>query len=79
MKRILALAALLLCTCTAPDNSTDTLTKMGFTNIEITGWSPFSCGEDDSFSTGFKATNPVGLPVSGVVCCGLVKNCTVRF
>lgn len=62
----------------APDSSTKTLVKSGYTDIEITGWLPFSCG-DDTFSTGFTATNPQGQPVEGVVCCGILKACVVRF
>lgn len=61
------------------ERSRAALEKSGYKDIEITGYSPFSCDEKDSFSTGFKATNPVGQRVEGVVCCGLLKNCTVRF
>lgn len=75
----LMLMALVLVACSAPDESTRTLEKSGYTNIETTGWEPFSCGEKDSFSTGFRATNPSGQPVEGVVCCGVIKRCTVRF
>ena len=68
----------LLLACTAPGASTRALTDAGYTDIVVTGWSPFSCGSDDTFSTGFEATNPRGEPVEGVVCCGWVKACTVR-
>lgn len=57
-----------------------TLQASGFTAVEMTGWKPFTCGKGDTTSTGFKATNPAGQRVEGVVCCGLVmKACTVRF
>lgn len=80
MKKLTALLALLLCSCSAPDRTETTLQKAGFTNIEVTGWSPFSCGGDDTFSTGFVADNVQGQRVEGVVCCGLIgKQCTVRF
>jgi hypothetical protein len=60
--------------------SSEALVKAGFTNVKITGWSPFSCGKDDTFSTGFEALNPQGVRVEGTVCCGMIaKDCTVRF
>ena len=66
--------------CTDDSNSVRTLRSAGYSNIKITGWEPFSCSEDDGFSTGFKATNPTGQTVTGVVCCGFVfKGCTIRF
>ena len=65
--------------CTAPDKSTRILEEQGFTNVEITGYSLFSCGQDDTFSTGFRATNPAGRKIDGTVCCGVMKGCTVRF
>ena len=72
--------ALFLISCSAPDMSRETLRKAGFTDIEITGWELWSCGKDDTWSTGFKAKNPQGLVVEGTVCCGMVvKDCTVRF
>ncbi len=39
------------------------------------------CGEDDSvlMSKSFSATSISGQRVSGVVCCGHFKGCTVRF
>ena len=75
---------LLLCfalvACTDSSGATKALRAHGFTDITITGWSPMSCGEDDTTSTGFRAKNAAGETVEGVVCCGLVfKNCTVRF
>lgn len=69
-----------LCACSNETDSREALQKSGYTDIRITGWSPFSCGKDDTWSTGFRAKNPAGQQVSGVVCCGLVfKSCTVRF
>lgn len=38
------------------------------------------CGDDDTFSTGFKAKNVNGKVVQGVVCSGLIfKNSTIRW
>lgn len=78
MKRLIILAGVLTA-CVAPDASVRALQNQGFTNIETKGWQPFTCAESDTFSTGFTATNPQGRRVGGVVCCGVLKNCTVRF
>lgn len=76
--KLLPLSLVFLAACSASDASTRALQMHGFTDIETTGWSPLSCG-NDAFSTGFRATNPQGQRVEGAVCCGLLKNCTVRF
>lgn len=65
--------------CTDEAATTMTLHKAGFTHIRTTGHKWFACGEHDSYSTGFVATNPQGVVVDGVVCCGFAKSCTVRF
>lgn len=66
--------------CTDEDATRDTLRKAGYKNIQITGYKPFQCGEDDRYSTGFTAINSNGETVEGTVCCGLwTKGCTVRF
>lgn len=74
------LAVIWLAGCTSPESATRTLQQAGFTEIQTTGYAgPFSCGRDDVFSTGFTAMNPQGAKVEGVVCCGWMKLCTVRF
>lgn len=78
-KIILPLIVIALASCTASDKSKRVLEQQGYTEIEITGYSPFSCSEDDVFSTGFKAKGPTGIDVEGTVCCGWIKNCTVRI
>lgn len=59
------------------------LTSMGFSEPkpDNSGSEFWNCGRDDSalYSAGFTALNPVGRRVTGVVCCGLWKGCTVRF
>ena len=65
--------------CTDDSNSRRTLENSGYTDIELHGYKAFACGKDDSFSTAFTAKNPQGKQVSGVVCCGITKGCTVRF
>lgn len=82
MKRTIVLTAicLLACSCTDSSSAQRTLKAHGFTDIETTGYSMFSCGEDDFSKTGFRAKNAQGAAVEGTVCCGLVvKDCTVRF
>ena len=66
--------------CTDDANTIRTLRAAGFSDIQTTGWSPFVCGDDDQFETGFRAVNPAGHVVTGTVWCGLItKGCTVRF
>lgn len=80
VRNLLPLAVLLLLVgCSAPDSARDALTKQGFRDIRILGWAPLSCSQDDLTSTGFTAVNPQGLQVEGVVCCGILKSCTVRW
>ncbi len=81
MKTLFTLAAICFAiACTDDDSTRKTLQMHGFTNVQTTGYSPFTCGDNDSFSTGFRATNPSGQVVEGTVCCGLFgKGCTVRF
>lgn len=77
---ILFLLCLSCFACTDETSSKDALRKAGFTDVEITGYSWYSCGENDFYSTGFKATNVNGERVEGTVCCGLIaKDCTIRF
>ena len=56
------------------------LYSAGYTDVALTGYAYFGCGKDDTFATGFRAKNPQGNRVEGVVCCGFVgKGCTIRF
>lgn len=71
---------LLLCVgCTNESSSAEALDAMGFTDVHFTGYSFFACSKDDEYHTGFKAKNPSGKKISGTVCCGILKSCTVRF
>lgn len=77
---LLVLACVLSFACTDEDNTRRTLQMHGFSKIQTTGYSPFTCDDKDSFATGFRAINPTGHIVEGTVCCGLWgKGCTVRF
>ena len=56
------------------------LEDQGYTEVEITGYSFFACSKDDWYHTGFRAKSPIGRPVSGTVCSGLVfKSHTIRL
>lgn len=80
MKNFVIIAvAIGLVGCTAPDRSHRILTENGYTDIELTGYSWFACGQDDAFSTGFVATSPAGKRVEGTVCAGWFKGATIRF
>jgi hypothetical protein len=64
--------------CTQPDQSIAVLEREGYSNIEITGYDPFGCSEDDHYRTGFRAEKN-GQQVKGVVCSGLMfKGTTIR-
>jgi hypothetical protein len=64
----------------------DVLQDEGYQNVQVTGWAPFSCSEDDEFKSSFTATRTVLNPdgstsqrdVQGTICCGWFKDCTVR-
>lgn len=64
---------------TRADKATDTLEAEGYTEIVPGDHSWFVCGQGDVSATSFAATNPLGKRVTGTVCCGLFKGCTVRY
>ena len=84
MKKIILIISLLflLSNCSS-DNDFNVgkkqLKAQGYTQIVNTGWSPFSCAEDDTFSTGFTAVDKDGNKVEGVFCGGLIKGVTIRY
>ncbi len=73
-----ALLALAACEASEGD-SFRALEALGFESIKLQGAAPFACSDGDSFSQGFRAQNARGETVRGVVCCGFMKACTVRF
>jgi 2-methylisocitrate lyase-like PEP mutase family enzyme len=74
------LLGLVLGACTNSDRATETLQKAGFTEVKITGFGgAFACGEGDWSKTAFEATNPNDQRITGVVCCGATKRCTIRY
>ena len=76
---VASLAVLALAGCTNEEKSRAALESAGFTEITFDGYAFMACSEDDAYKTKFTARNPQGNMVSGVVCCGRFKGCTVRF
>lgn len=76
---ILFALVLALTACTSQSDADSALKALGMTNIQYTGYSLFACSKDDTFHTGFTATNPQGQQVTGTVCSGVFKGATVRF
>ncbi|BAQ22658.1 hypothetical protein AU156_gp008 [Edwardsiella phage PEi20] len=82
MKKILIALGMVfaLAGCTDVENANRILEANGFTDIHFTGYAWMSCSEKDTFSTGFEAKGPTGIPVKGAVCSGMwFKNSTIRF
>lgn len=65
--------------CTDGPKTTELLKAQGFTNITITGYDFFNCAKDDMQHTGFIATSPTGVSMSGTACAGFFKGTTIRF
>lgn len=88
MKKLIIVLYVLLFGCTESRQEAERiLAEEGLHDVSLTGYSMFSCSEDDQTRTGFTAhrtvLNPDGSPrdqfVEGVLCCGLWKSCTVRY
>ena len=81
MKKLifLVMTGALLVGCSDSETAIKALKGAGYSDIRTTGYSWFACGKDDSFSTGFMAKGPTGVPVKGAVCSSLIiKNATIR-
>ena len=78
MKALLVIC-LLLVSCTDESRAARVLEEAGYTDVQITGYAWLGgCSDDDDYHTGFSAKGPTGKRTTGVVCCGVVKNCTIR-
>ena len=78
----ITLLALILTSCTDSSDflkGKKQLENQGYTDIVSTGYSAFCCGEEDTFSTGFKAKDRNGDEVKGCICSGAFKGITIRF
>lgn len=81
MKSLICILLLLVCLagCTSEINAKRILIDQGYTDIQFTGYRPFSCGDEYTFQTGFKAKNAIGRQVSGTVCSGWMKGASIKF
>ena len=79
MKKLFCAALLLMSACTNEKKTRETLDNHGFSKIQTGGYAWLQCGEQDFYQTKFKAVNASGKKISGTVCCGIFKGCTVRF
>ncbi len=79
IKLAILVGCLALVGCTNPDAAVKTLQRSGFTNIEITGYRAFLCGDDYNYSTGFRAKALNGETVTGTVCSGFLKGNSVKL
>lgn len=78
--RLPLIVVVLLMACTADEEQArKVLEAYGFEQITFGGYPFYRCGKDDEFNIEFSAINVKKQPVSGAVCCGLWKSCTVRL
>lgn len=67
-KLVISIFALLLVSCfTDPEGTITILRQKGYTDVQITGYRPFSCWKNEQ-ATGFIAKNPSGHYVKGCAC-----------
>lgn len=83
MKRLSIMMILFAVGCSVdPNTLQETLQDEGYYDIHDDGYAMFGCSKDDDFASNFHAKRrmPDGTEreVSGVVCCGFLKDCTVR-
>uniref|UniRef100_A0AB39CCT2 Lipoprotein n=1 Tax=Pseudomonas phage RVTF4 TaxID=3236931 RepID=A0AB39CCT2_9VIRU len=79
-KIILTLGLIVLTGCSDGPATLKAVEGAGYKDVQITGWAPFSCSEDDRVRTGFKATDQRGNRISGTYCSGLIfKGGTIRL
>ena len=71
--------ALLTVGCTNETGAVGALRSAGYKDIRMTGYRFFMCSQDDLYATGFTATGPSGLPISGAVCEAPLKGKTIRL
>lgn len=65
--------------CTEISTTMDRIMKReGITEWHETGYAPFSCSRDETFSTGFEGIKN-GVKVSGAVCSGWFAGHVVRY
>lgn len=87
LRHFLLVAMLFFAGCgVSQETAEDVLQDEGYESVEVTGVALWGCSEDDTFASNFTATRRVlnadGTTslrnVSGTICCGWWKDCTVR-
>lgn len=78
MKLVYLLPLLFLFGCTNVDQAQRVLKAEGVTNVTMTGYKFFTCGDDYTFHTGFTGTKN-GESVSGAVCSGFLKGAQIKY
>jgi hypothetical protein len=78
MLLVMVISCVMLCSCTDEKTARRTLEDQGYTNIELTGYRPWACGDDYTFHTGFKAISIAKKPVTGTVCSGWMKGNSIK-
>jgi len=78
---VIGFAALLAFFQPNPATAIDTMESAGFQEVRVTesGSLTFRCSSGDSYFYRVEATNPLGHRVEATVCCGVLKNCTIRY
>jgi len=74
----IAFLLLLLVGCTDENGARKALTDQGYTNIEFTGYDFWTCGDDYTFHTGFRAQSIAKKQVEGAVCSGWMKGYSIK-
>lgn len=87
MKKLI-LCLMFLCGCTyTQEEVEEVLDNEGIHNVTLGGYGLFDCSDDDHFRTRFSGYRTIlqhdgttqEHQVSGVLCCGFFKNCTIRY
>lgn len=76
------LMTILVISCTSNNDfekGKQQLEQQGYTDVVNTGFSPLCKGDDDSFSTGFKAKDSQGNEIKGCFTSGILKGVSIRF
>lgn len=81
MRTLITAALLTITGCLNASDSTviGAAESAGLHDVKPTGLALMSCAKGDTFRSHFTAKTSDGKPVRGTVCCGWLKDCTVRF
>lgn len=78
MKKLIIIS-LLLIGCTNEHEARRVLDNDGVTDVQMTGYKWFACGDHDFYHTGFSGKRN-GKNIEGIVCSGLIfKASTIRY